>query len=485
MDYYDQKEIRNFLQDCEKKYQVKDWQVEEVNIWPLLKMLISFHSRFKKSSKSNNFKRDSNYRKLFRNIKNVITSVYYYFMLNLDEKDYVFAGAISHRQFYNGNSMNKFFDTLMDYIGKEELGTSMLFEYQDCNAEVYKSERVRMLTKLYPLFKLKQINKQNTFAFNDSFSDLLDELSDRFGFDKKVFFKLLLNNIKTIFVWRSLWLYIFKKTKPKIAFGLCYYSMPMYGMNIACQELNIPSVDMMHGFQGPLHPCYNIKEFPEHGYALLPEYFWLWEEGSYENLKQCLQNQHKHQAFIGGNPWHLFLKNEASKYTLSRKKIILYTLETGSVPVLNDFILQAIKETKDDFQWWLRFHPRMTKEEIHTFYTSLENNNLLPKVEIGQANALALPILLKNCEVHVSKSSGSIVEAAMIGGCLNIIIDQLGKETYENLIEQGKAFYYNPQKDEDLFGFIINYIQHGKDKVFDKKSLDYKELITKIINIHK
>lgn len=480
MDFKDRKEIILFLQDCEKKYQVKDWQIDGLHIWPLLKTTIFF--KFINSLREKNTSLPKRrFSLIFLKSKSLLSSIYYTYKLNFKKVDYLFTGAINYRQTYKGNSMNKFFDPLMDYIEEQQLGSSKLFDYYGIEANKYKSNRVVGLVNLYPYFKFKE-NKKIT-AINElgnDFHQLLDELATQFNVEKKTLLFEINNQFKATKAWEKIWLRVLTKTQPKIAFGLCYYVPAMYGMNIACQELNIPAVDMMHGLQGPLHPCYNIKEFPENGYALMPDYFWLWEEDSYANLKPCLHKQCKHQAFIGGNPWHLFLKNEASKDTLSRKKIILYTLQTTLEPVVNDFILQAIKETKEDFQWWLRFHPRMTKEEIDLIYTSLANNNLLHKVEIKQANALALPLLLVNCEVHISKFSGSIAEAAMIGGCLNIIIDEIGKESYENLIEQEKAVFYNQHKDGQLMNFVNSYLSHTDKNLNDVQHFNYSSFIKKI-----
>lgn len=476
MDFKDRKEIILFLQDCETRYQVKDWQVDGLHIWPLLKMLVFFHN-LSRASKSNNTIKISKYKRLFIKGKKVVFSFYCYITLKISKVDFVFAGATGHRQNYKGKSFNKFFDPLMNYKEKEQQQSSILFEYQDCNiAGIYKSERVRMLSNLYPFFKLKQKNKFISLNLDDNFNEFLNELIEKYGFDKQVFLDEIRNNLKSISIWRSLWLYIFKKTQPKIAFGLCYYSPAMYAMNIASEELNIPSVDMMHGLQGALHSSYNITEFPKKGYAMLPSYFWLWDEDALTSLNKFLEKQKTHQAFVGGNPWHLFLQKEAS-YDLSiSKKIILVTLQTTLKPILNNFILEAIKDTEEEYQWWLRFHPRMTPEEINTIYTSLEKNNLLHKVEIQKANDLPLPILLANCKVHISKFSGSISEAAMIGGCLNVIIDEIGKTSYQNLLEEGKAVFYNPQTEENLFRFIIKQLQNREEVPFNNNNSDYREV---------
>ena len=52
---------------------------------------------------------------------------------------------------------------------------------------------------------------------------------------------------------------------------------------------------------------------------------------------------------------------------------------------------------------------------------------------------MPLPLLLNNCQLHISKSSGSIVQAALMNR-YSLIIDELGVNSYRDLINEGIAF---------------------------------------------
>ncbi len=54
---------------------------------------------------------------------------------------------------------------------------------------------------------------------------------------------------------------------------------------------------------------------------------------------------------------------------------------------------------------------------------------------------------MQRFDLHISRYSGSIIEAEQLG-VYSIIIDAMGKETYSSIINRGKAFYL--ESDEDL-----------------------------------
>src|SRR5690606_468580 len=119
------------------------------------------------------------------------------------------------------------------------------------------------------------------------------------------------------------------------------------------------------------------------------------------------------------------------------KKIILVTLQNTMVPLLDDFLVEAIKKTDGThFVWWLRHHPGMNQKEKNELAEIIHANKLNGKVNIEEASSVPLPIALFKSTIHLSKYSGSILEAALLNKP-NIIFDELGKEAYSILIEEG------------------------------------------------
>ena len=220
-------------------------------------------------------------------------------------------------------------------------------------------------------------------------------------------------------------------------------------MHYAANKLNIKNIDVQHGAQGPLHIMYNFSNAPITGYNTVPNIFWCWDKASANTIHQWVDKQDYHKVIIKGNPWINFqllsLKNEK----LSDKKIVLYTLQEE---FLDQYILDAIKTTGFKYEWWLRLHPRMlgAKDNIQK---QLDKEKLLDYVEIDKATALPLPILLKNSSVHISKYSGSIIEAVQVN-TPNIIIDRIGLETYGDYVESGDAQVVISNNAEELSNMI-------------------------------
>jgi len=426
----------------EEKYPVDLWMIEGIHIWPVLKRIIYF--TIFRDSKNNHlepgkFKLEN----VGRNIKKKLRffhAYYHLFFLDLKKTNFLFSGGSSYRVNWEEKRFNRFFDPMLDYIeSKGEV--SYLLEYNKIDIKtVYKSQRVIDLIDFLPFFNSnKKIEGEyNLLEDLKDFNLFLNEVEDKTGVESHFLKSNLLKQINTIINWANLFSFFIKKADAKYTIGLCYYSNAMYGMNFASNKLGIKSIDMQHGLQGYLHPAYHFKKVPSSGYNILPKDFWVWETSSFQNINNWTHNS-VHKAILGGNPWIDYFQSNKGLNDIRNEEfpMILFTLQLGK-SILPDYFLDVIKATCKNYNWWFRYHPRTSQKEKEEIELKLNSLRLLDRVNIKDANNLPLPVLLNNCQLNISKNSGSIAEAAMMQRH-SLIIDELGIRSYKDLIDRGLA----------------------------------------------
>lgn len=470
----------------EQKYPVEKWKVREVHIWPILKKIIYFilfrenqHQIFEKGNRTLNF-----FKILFKKIPQIIFAVYKLRTLGLKKSKFLFSGAPAHRVNWQNNEFNRYFDPIMDYL--ESKGeNSYLLEYHKIDLDhVYKSNRVFNAVDLLPFFRVKdKINlKKLELHKIPGLESFLSELEKETGLKQQIVIKMLLINVNAILQWANLYCYFIKKTNAKFIFGLCYYTNPIYGMNLAASKLGIKSLDMQHGLQGVFHPAYYFKKVPSAGFNILPDYFWVWETSSNNNIADWTRNS-IHKAVLGGNPWIDFINADKSLNKIKgiEKPMILYTLQPLK-PMLADHLIELIKSTCKEYSWWLRLHPRMTTMEISEIEKKLYKYKIKDQINIKEATDLPLPFLLNNCKLHISGSSGSIAEAALMQKP-SLIVDELGVKSYKDLIEKKLAVECLTKNPVEIIKLIENILKNPEIQMENQAQMptNYKSIIDEFI----
>lgn len=466
MEYNRRKEVIEYLILLESKFPVHKWIVNEIHIWPLLKHIL-FIAKFKEIN--NTFskvgKRNDNifYYYLYLLVSKFFDVFYFVKTLFLlSPKDYIFAASLSHRVYYNNKFINRFFDPLMDKF-EEEGKNSILVEYDPVinKDKFYKGSRVVDGTRLCFFFKRKyRIEASWDKLINEwpEFQLLLDEISSSHLFEINEIKKEVEKRIESILNWKRFFRWMLKLTGAKTLIGLCYYSNALYGANLACRSLGIKSIDMQHGAQGDLHFAYNYKVFPKNGYSILPEVFWVWDDIAYDYLDSILKNQWYHKVVLKGNTWISFIKESLNDFSIvDQRPIILVTVQPLN-EVLSFEFLEVIRLTMGSYSWWIRLHPRMNDSQIELFKSDLERAGVLSDVNIEDATSLPLPLILLHSKLHISKYSGSITEAAMLG-IPSLILDKIGLEIFSNYLLSNLCIDGTNQDSSQLIDILKNIIQ--------------------------
>lgn len=430
MDYLKRKEVIHKLDDWEARFPVENWKLNGVHIWPILKIKL-FFKVFTQVEKQADSPKAPAFSEKITKLKGLFNQIS---KLNLNKADFVFSGSHTHRVNFEGKSINRYFDPMMNYLRQKNI-PGLCLDYhslsQDPGTHI-------QLDQLIPLFRFPTLETKELME-DPAFQEILEEMAVFFSIDKNKITSLLFNLVKEVIKWKKLYLQIFKKVQPRYCFGLCYYSIPLLGMNAAAHELDIISVDMQHGTQGKLHAAYTFNKVPKEGYNVLPREFWCWDLGSYSELLSWTQGT-SHEVRISGNPWFesLLKKDQKSLPSLPQDKpLILYTHQPLK-PILDGYLLETIKATHEQYHWWIRLHPVIKDAERVQLLDILRENNIIEHVEIEKAGLFPLPVLLKAATLHISKFSGSLIEAAMVG-TPSIILEEIGLETFGSLLKSGKA----------------------------------------------
>ena len=138
---------------------------------------------------------------------------------------------------------------------------------------------------------------------------------------------------------------------------------------------------------------------------------------------------------------------------------ILYTLQPLAIHVLfTDNLIESIRNS--NIKWFIRLHPRQFNQ-LQDIISFLNDNGLTKFVEIDLASKLPLPTLMKNCLLHISNYSGAIIEAQLLGK-FSIIINEIGKYNFKNLINLKQAIYLNSN---EITADLIRKYSNNSDKV--------------------
>jgi hypothetical protein len=262
---------------------------------------------------------------------------------------------------------------------------------------------------------------------------------------------------------------ILKKVKPTQVHFLCYYMINNYAMIAVANKMKIKTVEMQHGPQTDIHLAYGSwSNLPSSGYDVLPRTFWNWDKGSSEFINKWIVTNKLYSSVIIGNPWIDFWKVKKSTYKF--RDYILYSLQPFPITLeqlFNNQIINAIKLSS--LKWFIRLHPRQLTE-IKEIINFLEEKNILQNVNFEQATFDPLPLVLSNAKIHVTHFSGSAIEASLFG-VQTILLNEMGKELFPDLIRNNKAVYI----DSNLTDFnekFNDYVLKSNSITKDESTID-------------
>lgn len=204
---------------------------------------------------------------------------------------------------------------------------------------------------------------------------------------------------------RTLFRPILRGCKPKAAFCTCYYAPEGLALMLACQERGVPSVDVQHGVRGLDHPAYAHWHLqPPGGYPLLPRLFWVWDASDAARIEQW---SGPGRTLTAGPGWLLGSKPPQLRQGQGKKRILI-TLQPATP--LPPWFPAWFAEAGRHYELLLRPHPRMAEEELRPLAQSLS----LPVEELKHGCGVLWTVLAQ-ADLHLTSCSSTVMEAQAAG----------------------------------------------------------------------
>ncbi|WNB16855.1 hypothetical protein [Marivirga arenosa] len=347
--------------------------------------------------------------------------------------------GISHNSFrtnLDNTIYDKALDPLLDIFGQ---GEGILVEMNhriSSGNEFYKNSRILPLNFIEKIAS-KLFKKEHSLSVDLMQKKALNELIENFcsissKTDTQKIKRLIKSDILKFFIWIRLSRIILNLIKPKFLFTYSFSSVSTGAFIAVANSMKIKTIDIQHGPVGWQHFNYRyLKSNNENIIYPEPKFFFVWDKYSFNIMSEIID---KERLILAGNRWHKFILDLSyrNEYNFQRnKKYILYTLQPVE-PIIEDFIMEAIERSKEDFIWLIRYHPRMNDQQKKQISDNLEKFTKIGVVSLDYSNNTALPEILLNCDVHITKYSGSTLEACSFK-VPTVIINLMGYELYKNL----------------------------------------------------
>lgn len=257
--------------------------------------------------------------------------------------------------------------------------------------------------------------------------------------------------------------------KPKLVMMAVYYDAFQMAAAQACRARGVRVVDIQHGKQGRHHGAYtDWKNMPASGSEFLPDDFWVWGKQTIQRIQTGMgAGATVHKPVLGGNVWvqewrqgvHQlsaddteFLQDQ-NKYS----KRVLVSVQPISEP-LNDTLLEALKNSPDDWVWWFRLHNKQRRQK-----TLIENlvKDTGANIEIDGPSRLPLYPLIQHASHHVTAWSTVAFEAEAFG-CKTSLFHPQGRVILaKELLERRFQYADNAKR-------LLHQIEVGENKWYQR-----------------
>ena len=443
----------------EEKYDTNLFVINGVSFWPMMRMAIFgiYHNVHNVKRKGQLPKMsNSKWTYLSRFILLPITSLkLLYIRLAKKRIETLFIGDISEHVDVNGESVNRFLYVFMQNH-KSNLENYSYLDTRKMRLPIGPIDidiKGLILTRILILKYIRTLSLSS--ETNEMIKTICEEVADKIALDSSFIENTVRNSLNSTIAAESVFSNLIKLVKPKKVVSVSYYGTEIYGLFIASRKAGIPTVDIQHGAQGVLHLAYsNFTKIPKCGYDMLPKYFWVWDEQSENDIDSWSKDQDFHHVIRGGQPWlSAQLKNREKRS--NEVPVILFTMQ---FPELSQLEQALINQTSQDFCWYLKAHPTW-ENNLGELTAQISGLPFSDKVILLPPKS---PLLdhLYDADIHISRYSGSIIEASLLG-TYSVIIDSVGIGTFQNIIESKRAFPFI-EEDADFLSLAKNILKLPK-----------------------
>jgi hypothetical protein len=465
---YTYKEAIKIIDSIELEFDIWGIKYENIQVWPIIRLeLVSVLYNIKNELK------EAGSPVKQKDLKSMMADLFWIFKISWKEyilkrenifldpeknigktfkADFLFYEISSHRTIFNAKFFNRITDSfhmLLDGRGKIFHAESVIYQFLFPRYNKTKLiDHLLVKHEFYYKVKKRLLNHETYIENLDAFFIFLGNRNIS-GLNKK----LIIQCCEKLIAQSNYFKTLFRKVKPKLLFVDIYYHHKAMAAIYAAKSLKIPSIDLQHGLQGPNHQAYSKwHKLNIDGTDLLPDYFWVWDDDSYDTIFTWSKMLNRHKPLLGGHPLITMIKNNDIQVDIpefllkqfdKKQKIILITL--GSSPETDQFYLDVIKKTIEkcnlELFWIFRCHPDFITKNKESL-TKAFGNTFLDRTNINVHSPMELNLygLLKHINIHITFVSTVCIEAQLFG-IKNIIMGPEGFDFYKELIQTGQFFY--------------------------------------------
>jgi len=463
------KEIMSLITEIEQEFPVLEWQVNQVPIWPFLRVELGLYCFFKETKERS---QGSYLYHFFNKVKTISCFLQYLSYKNPKVKPvdaFFLSDGLAYIQ-EEGKKIDPFCDPVRIWL--EELGytSQKMTQIQTPDfTQYHPAILINPLLKFW--FKAKAKFYKVSESHLEKQAELQAFLEEKGLYCPWIYKKNIISYLGMIMSWKMFFIKKLQEAKPKINFLVNYFNQPGYGLILASKSLGIKVAEFQHGAGGPLHYAYAAWPQISAPYLLLPDYFLCWIK---EDVDVIAANQGRHHHGIEiGIPFIAFKRHPATETQLyiqkTEKQILLSLQPHYYAQHLVDLVIEMIKKTPQFF-WIIRRHPAQEGlSEIEMALYQSDFKNYL--IQDSYTNPLykVLPYI----NLHITHSSSVILEAKL-WGIPTLLIDQAGIDYYEGYIEKKLVLI----KDFKTFQEYLN-IKTEKEYILGVDEV--KDILTKLL----
>jgi len=379
-----------------------------------------------------------------------------------------FLGAAPRRTEISGKPWNPIFDPLINLLpsGSAPIPVTLTDDPAVTNGAARNSGRVVLnlrplevfLTFMDPLYDLaipppeepRRLTGYDTIA-----AALPPKLRD--AFDEPKLVKDMRRILQTATIFRAL----LEAWRPPFVL-LSGQKRRNMSLTLAARQLGIPTVDIQHG-AAAFSPA-NVKwhswtRVPDDGYALLPDYFWVWGEAAAELIaRHGNPNCPYHKPIVGGHPGLLAqlpstISPELRERAEAAAETVVVTLGLSRLDGLPEPLVAAMSRAPADWLWLLRVHPQDWHDPGETARIEARLQAAgVSNVAVREPTEALLEHVLPLARRHVTPYSSSALEASALG-IPTIFVHPLAKRAHGHLL--GQPGYAYAETAEDIAAALV------------------------------
>lgn len=450
--------LAKFFNEIEEKIVVKEWKIDELKVWPIIRNEIIFNTM-------SNFLKGFNF---LNEVTNQVRKDSFNFE-KLQKSDVIILSNSLYNQFIDDIGYDRFFSGIIDSLKYNNINTLFLSRTFSDNKGTLYQKYLDIEPYIKNVFKSKKFRKIGSIRLEgyDDFINMIKEFNKTHNFEivtltKEEIIKIYNQIINLSLFFRK----VIKKTNSKVFIYPCYYGNIGYAINLACHHVGINSIEIQHGSINNEIMYYGFNKKNDIKYEVFPNYFWGWHKDIMPESINCNKIEIKDRFIYGGNTWFAFWNRKLRNSNLKVKKNIndiniIFTQQAG----IKTFFLEALKKSPSNYKWFIRFHPRLVKSERDDLIKKIKLYN--KNVEFEISNSISLLDLLIEMDVHVTEFSSSFNEATLMN-VPSIIIDHYGENMYSN----SEGYYKSAYNSKDLLSCIVELEKYPKKLVYNNKDIE-------------